>query len=98
MHDLVEVRVFECRADLCRDLNDPRELRRTRLRQAWTKHELHYEKRQTVLFADVVNGNDMWMVECGRGSCFPGLKPAGFFRFSCVREEFFPEVPVVFSL
>src|SRR5262244_606334 len=65
MNDLVVVCVFECVADLDGDGDDAREVAGTSLRKSWTGDKLHHEKWKATEFADVVDRNDVWMVECG---------------------------------
>jgi very-short-patch-repair endonuclease len=67
MNNVIGVCVFECSADLRRDLDDAREIRWPRLRETWTRNKFHYQKRLSTFFADVVNGDDVRMIErCGR--------------------------------
>src|SRR5689334_21746980 len=69
MNNLVVVCVFECVTDLDRDRDDAREVARTSLGKSWTRDKLHHEKWKATEFADVVNRDDVWVIECGGRAC-----------------------------
>jgi len=79
MHDAVAMRVIESRADLNCDIDNPGELCGASMRQTRTTDVLHHEEWLAISFADVVDGNNVWMVQRGCRSCF--AKQAG----ACVR-------------
>src|ERR1700752_415325 len=70
MDDLIVVRVFEWVTNLDGDVDDARDFSRTRLGESRSSDELHHEERKSIRFADVVNGNDVWMIECSGSACF----------------------------
>ena len=70
MNDLIIVRVFERLADLDGDGDDAREISWTSLRESRPGDVFHHEKRKPVYFADVVNRDDVWMIECRGGARF----------------------------
>src|ERR1051325_2520621 len=65
MNDVVAGRVFECVADLRGDGNYAREIRWACLRETWSLDQFHHQKREAARFADVVNRDDVWMIQCG---------------------------------
>src|SRR6185295_5417971 len=64
MNDVVAVCVFECVTDLHCNSDDARELSWTCLRKTWSLDQFHYQKRKAACFADVVNRDDVWMIQC----------------------------------
>ncbi len=63
MHDVVGVRVFECRAYLTGKLDHLLKIVGRRLAQVRTVNQFHNEEREAVVFADVVNADDVWMIQ-----------------------------------
>src|SRR5919205_1400704 len=64
MNDVVAVCVFERIANLRGDRNYAREIGWTCLRETWSMDQFHYQKRKAACFADVVNRDDVWMIQC----------------------------------
>src|SRR5262245_16960870 len=64
MNDAVVVCMFERVADLNCNRNHAREIGWTCLRETWPLNQLHHQKRKAARFADVVNRDDMWVIQC----------------------------------
>src|SRR5215213_4018037 len=65
MNDVVAVCVFEGVADLHGNRNHAPEIFGTRLRETRSMDQFQYQKRKATRFADVVNRDDVWMIQCG---------------------------------
>src|SRR5262245_44678009 len=65
MNDVVGMRVFERVADLDGDRHHAREICWSCLRETRFLDQFHHQKRKAARFADVVNRNDVWMIQCG---------------------------------
>src|SRR6185295_5044394 len=65
MNDVVAVCVFECVTDLHCNSDDAREISWACLRKTWSLDQFHNQKRKAACFADVVNRDDVWMIQCG---------------------------------
>src|SRR6185503_18335949 len=96
MNDLIVVCVLERLADLDGDGDDAREISWTSLRESRPGDVFHHEKRKAVYFADVVNRDDVWMVECRGGACFAEQTFARIGILS--REEFYCDFALEFEI
>ena len=70
MHDVVVVRVFERRADLAGKLDYLLKIMRRPLAQVRTVNQFHNKEREALVFANVVNADDVWMIQGGGRPCF----------------------------
>src|ERR1043166_4956561 len=85
MNDLILVRVLECGTNLSSEFDDLRQIVCRLLAQVWTIDELHDEEREAVIFADVVDGNDVRMIQrrCGTRLAQEATARIGSSRYSC---------------
>ncbi len=88
MNDVVAVCVFERVADLRGDRNDACEIGWACLRETWSLDQFHYQKREAARFADVVNRDDVWMIQCRSRTCLTHETFATIVSLAGCRENF----------
>src|SRR6266498_809690 len=70
MYYVIGVSVFERGTDLAGEINHLLKIVRWRLAQVGTIHQLHDKERKAVVLADVVDGDNVWMIQRSSGARF----------------------------
>jgi hypothetical protein len=70
MNNIVRMRMIQGVADLSRYFHDAREIAGWRFSETRPVHQLHHKERHSVLLADVVDRDNVWVIQGSGGPRF----------------------------